>query len=483
LNETQIPPPEKTFGTRFERDSLGEREVPGDVYYGIQTLRALENFPISGQTPHPVFVWATAIVKRAAAEANMAVGMLDPSIGRAIVQAAQEVIDGLWRDQFVVDVFQSGAGTSHNMNANEVLANRANEIMGGRKGEYRPVHPNDHVNMAQSTNDVFPTAMRLASLSLLVRLYPALDGLTEALTSKASEFAGIVKSGRTHLEDAVPVTLGQEFQAYSSSVRKGAGRIRHAAQTLLNLSIGATAAGTGLNAHPLYQPKVVERLRDLTGYDLRASEDLMEATQSMSDFAYVSSALKAFALDLIRITNDLRLLGSGPRTGLGEINLPPVQPGSSIMPGKVNPVIAEVTDMVCFQVIGNDMTIAMAVQAGQFELNVMMPVIAFDLLQSIEILKNVTVVLTERCIRGITANAERCRDLAERSLGVAAVLNPYIGYERAAAVAREAQATGRTIREIVLEKGILNQEELERILDPARMANPEASHINNPRQA
>ncbi|MDP2661650.1 MAG: aspartate ammonia-lyase, partial [Dehalococcoidia bacterium] len=424
MNETEDRP-QNGAGTRLERDSLGEREVPADVYYGIQTLRALENFPISGLKPHYGFIWATAVVKRAAAEANLASGPLDPRIGKAIVQAAQEVIDGLWHDQFVVDVFQAGAGTSHHMNANEVLANRAIEILGGRKGDYSLAHPNDHVNMSQSTNDVFPTSMRLASLLLLDRLYASMEDLGQALEAQGTEFSGVVKSGRTHLQDAVPVTLGQEFQAYARSVRKGEGRIKEAAQGLLTLNIGATAAGTGLNANALYRPSVIERLKALTGYDLRGADDLMEATQSTSDFAHVSSALKTFALDLIRISNDLRLLGSGPRTGLGEINLPPVQPGSSIMPGKVNPVIAEVTDMVCFQVAGNDLTIAMAVQAGQLELNVMMPVIAFNLLQSIEILKNVCGILAGKCVRGITANVERCRDLAERSLGMATVLNPH----------------------------------------------------------
>ncbi len=458
--------------TRLERDSLGQRAVPLDVYYGIQTLRALENFPISGLKAHSGFIWATAVVKRAAAEANLSSGALDPRIGKAIVQAAQEVIDGRWHDQFVVDVFQAGAGTSHNMNANEVLANRAIEILGGHKGEYSLAHPNDHVNMSQSTNDVFPTAMRLASLLLLARLDHSIQELWQALEAKGSEFSGVVKSGRTHLQDAVPVTLGREFHAYAGSVRKGGGRIKEAAQGLLTLSIGATAAGTGINANALYRTGVIERLKALTGYDLRGADDLMEATQSTSDFAFVSSALKAFALDLIRISNDLRLLGSGPRTGLGEINLPPVQPGSSIMPGKVNPVIAEVTGMVCFQVAGNDLTIAMAVQAGQLELNVMMPVIAFNLLQSIEMLTNVCGILAGKCVRGITANVERCLELAERSLGMATILNPYIGYERASSIAKEAQSTGRSVRDTVMEKGILNREDLERILDPVRMAGP-----------
>lgn len=470
MKDTKAPSEAITIGPRIERDSLGEREVPGEAYYGIQSLRAMENFPISGLKPHPSFIWATALVKRAAAEANMSVGLLNAKIGEAIVKAAQEVMEGQWRDQFVVDVFQAGAGTSHNMNANEVLANRAIEILGGKKGDYRLVHPNDHVNMAQSTNDVFPTALRIAGLSLLKGLLVSLGKLEQALATKGLEFKDVIKSGRTHLQDAVPVSLGQEFQAYSVSVRKGASRIQEAAKGLLSLGIGATAAGTGLNAHPLYRTRVLERLRALTGLELVAVSDPMEATQSMADFAHVSSALKSLALELIRIANDLRLLSSGPRTGLAEIDLPAVQPGSSMMPGKVNPVMAEVTDMVCFQVIGNDLAIAMAVQAGQLELNVMMPVIAHNLLQSIEILKNVVVVLADRGIRGITANVEHCRELAEKSLGIATALNPYIGYERAAEVAREARDTGRTVREIVLESGLLSGNDLERVLDPARMA-------------
>ncbi|MDP2727875.1 MAG: aspartate ammonia-lyase, partial [Dehalococcoidia bacterium] len=347
MKETQISLKPKARATRLEQDSLGEREVPSEVYYGIQTLRALENFPISGLKPHPRFVWATAVVKRAAAEANMAVDQLDPQIGQAIVQAAQEIIEGRWSDQFLVDVFQAGAGTSHTMNANEVLANRAIEILGGQKGDYRLVHPNDHVNMAQSTNDVFPTAMRLAGLSLLEELYSSLEELETALASKGVEFKEVVKSGRTHLQDAVPVTLGQEFQAYAHSVGRNIRFLKEAAQSLLTLNIGATAAGTGLNAHPLYRSNAVERLRALTGFEFEAADAPMEAAQSTTDFAHVSSALRSLALDLIRLANDLRLMSSGPRTGLGEINLPAVQPGSSIMPGKVNPVIAEVTDMVC----------------------------------------------------------------------------------------------------------------------------------------
>lgn len=463
--------PDKT-GVRIQRDSLGEVEVPAEAYYGAQTARARENFPISGLTAHPQFIRATAMVKQAAAEANMALGELDPALGRAIVQAAQEIVAGRWHDQFVVDVFQAGAGTSHNMNTNEVIANRANEILGRPLGANKPVHPNDHVNMAQSTNDVFPTAMRVAALLLLAELYPALEHLAGALDDKAREFDHIVKAGRTHLQDAVPVRLGQEFGAYAEAVRRGTQRIRAAAASLLELNIGGTAAGTGLNSHPQYREEVVRRLKAITGFDVRPAANLQERMQSLADFADVSSALKVLALELIRIANDLRLLSSGPFTGLGEIVLPAVQPGSSIMPGKVNPVMAEVTDMVCFQVVGNDLTIAMATQAGQLELNVMMPVVNHNLLQSITIITNVARVFADRCIVGIVANAERCRDLVERSSALATALNPYIGYEAAAKVAQEAVASGRTIREIVLARGLLMPEEMDQVLDPVGMTTP-----------
>lgn len=458
--------------TRTERDSLGEREVLADVYYGIHTDRARENFPISGVRAHPDLIWATAVVKRAAAEANVALGLLDSRIGDAIARAAAEVAAGALHEHFVVDAFQAGAGTSHNMNANEVIANRAIELLGAERGRYDLVHPNDHVNMAQSTNDVFPTAMKLASLRLLSRLVPATRELAGALAEKAAELDPVIKSGRTHLQDAVPIRLGQELGAYADVVRRRAEWIERSAEDLHELNLGATAAGTGMNSDPRYPQLVTRRLAELTGFPLRPAPNLVEATQSLAPFAQVSAALKLLALELIRIANDLRLMSSGPRTGLGEIVLPPVQAGSSIMPGKVNPVMAEMLDMVCFQVVGNDTTIALAVQAGQLELNVMMPVVAHDLLQSVEVLTNAQRAFAERCVRGITANVERCRDLAYQTLGLATALNPYVGYAAAAKVAQEAQATGQTIRQVVLAKGLLGPEELDRVLDPRQLTEP-----------
>ncbi|HEY8490762.1 MAG TPA: aspartate ammonia-lyase, partial [Dehalococcoidia bacterium] len=367
-----------------------------------------------------------------------------------------------------VDVYQAGAGTSHNMNANEVIANRAIEILGGRKGDYSLVHPNDHVNMAQSTNDTFPTAMRVACLWLLRPLQDALRELIDALAAKGREFDDVVKAGRTHLQDAVPVRLGQEFDAYAAALRKDHWRLERAAEALAELNLGGTAAGTGVNAHPDYRMLAVERLAQLSGLGLRPSSNLMALMQSMTDFAHLSSALRLLALDLIRIANDLRLLSSGPKTGLAEITLPAVQPGSSIMPGKVNPVIAEMVDMVGFQVLGNDTTVAAATQAGQLELNVMMPVIAHNLFHSLEILANAMRVFTERCVRGITANRLRCRAYLEESTGLATVLTPAIGYERAAEVAKESARTGKTVRQVLVEQGVFSEDELEVIFDDYR---------------
>ena len=457
---------------RIERDSLGEGEVLPSVYYGIQTVRATENFPISGLRAHPELIKAIAIIKRAAAETNMILGELDARIGQAIAQAAQEVSDGLWHDHFVVDVFQGGAGTSFNMNANEVITNRAIEMLGGERGAYALVHPNDHVNMAQSSNDVFPTAIRLASLALVNRLLPELEALGGALKAKAAEFDNVVKPGRTHLQDAVPIRLGQEFGGYAAAINRATERLRHASRSLEELGLGGTAVGTGLNSHPQYQRAAVNRLSELTGFDLRPAPSLIEASQSTASFAEVSTALKLLALDLIRIANDLRLMSSGPNTGFAEIDLPPMQPGSSIMPGKVNPVMAEVMNMVAFQVIGNDLAIAMACQAGQLEINVMTPVIAFNLLQSLEIMKNTIRLFRERCVEGITANERRCRQLAERSLGMATVLNPYLGYGRAAQIAQQSLATGRSIREIVLERKLISEEKANQIFDPFNITKP-----------
>lgn len=454
---------------RIERDSLGERELPADVYYGIQTARAIENFPISGWKPYPSLVTATVQIKKAAARANVSLGVLDQRLGQAIEAAADEVLAGNLRDQFVVDPFQAGAGTSHNMNANEVLANRAIELLGGEKGDYSIVHPNDHVNMSQSTNDVFPTAMRLAALELTGNLLATLGLLADSLRQKAVEFDQIVKSGRTHLQDAVPIRLGQEFRAYAMAVTKNAGRISNAVDELREIGLGGTAAGTGLNAPPGYRKRIVEELGGITNQSLRATQDYFESMQSMSPFVGLSGALRTLASDTIRITNDLRLLSSGPNTGLAEIGLPAVQPGSSIMPGKVNPVMAEVTAMVCFQVMGNDLVIATAAQAGQLELNVMMPVIAFDLLMSLTILTNALTVLRVRCVDDITANEERCRWYVEHSVSLVTALNPKIGYARAAEIAKRALAKGKTIRETIEEEGLLTPEELAEVMNTRAM--------------
>lgn len=450
---------------RVEKDFLGEKTIPADALYGIQTLRAVENFPVSGLRTHRSLVWAIAAVKMAAAGANVALGRLDREIGEAIVKAAGEVSDGKWRDQFVVDVFQAGAGTSFNMNANEVIANRALDILGDVRGNYQRVHPNDHVNMAQSTNDVFPTSLRIAGIAMTRELMPVLTDLEEALREKAIEFAPVIKSGRTHLQDAPPIRLGDVFGAYGVAVGKSRARIEIASRHLEELGIGGTAIGTGVNAGHDYHRLVVEHLRDITGFSLYGSANLVEMTQNMADFSHLSACLRDLALALIRIANDLRLMSSGPNTGLGEIDLPPVQPGSSIMPGKVNPVMAEMLDMVCFQVIGNDTAIALAVQAGQLELNVMMPLIAHNLLSSMEILKNAVSVFTDRCIKGITAHSEHCRDLAGRSMGLAALLNPYIGYEAAAEAAKEAVKTGATIKDVVVRKGLMTAREFEKLLE------------------
>lgn len=457
---------------RREKDTLGVVEVPDKAYYGVQTARAVVNFPISGIKPSPVFIKASAMIKWAAAQANMACGKLNRRIGKSILKGAEAVISGKWNDHFVVDVFQAGAGTSHNMNTNEVIANLAIATLGGKRGEYKFVHPNDHVNMSQSTNDVIPTAIRVSALLSLNALYPEAAKLEKALAAKAKEFNRIIKSGRTHLQDAVPIRLGQEFSAYARAMGRGRERIWAAGESLRELGIGGSAVGTGINTHLQYQKKVVHFLSKVSKQSLSPSGNLFERMQSMADFVEVSGALRELAIELGRIANDLRLLSSGPRTGFGEIVLPPVQPGSSIMPGKVNPVMAEMTNMVCFQVIGNDHTLAMAAQAGQMELNVMMPIIAYNLLQSIEILTGTMDVLTERCVKGITANRERCRELADKSIGLATILNPSIGYEAAASVAKEAMATGKSLRQVVIERGILTPNQVKKVLDPSRMTEP-----------
>lgn len=456
-------------GFRTEHDTLGEKDVPDWAYYGVQTVRAIENFPISGITPFPEFIRATALIKKAAALANMDVGKLDHTKGNAIAQAAGEVAEGKWHDHFVVDVFQAGAGTSHNMNANEVIANRAIEILGGVKGDYSLIHPNDHVNMSQSTNDVFPTAMRLAAIFAIEKLVPVLALFVTALQEKAREFDSIIKSGRTHLQDAVPIRLGQEFSGYAVSVKRAFIEIQSGTDKLLELGIGGSAVGTGINTHPQYRNRILHHLNELTGFNLKGTDNLFASMQSMGVFVSLSGKLKMLAVELIRIANDFRLLSSGPMTGLSEIRLPAVQPGSSIMPGKVNPSMAEMLDMVCFQVIGNDTTITLAAQAGQLELNVMMPVISFNLLQSIRLLKNSINVFTHKCVKGITADTDRCRELAERSIALATVLNPIIGYEAAAALAKEAVDTNKSIRELIIEKGILSKDGVDLIFDTYKM--------------
>ena len=450
--------------TRIEKDFLGEVEVPEEAYFGVQTYRAVGNFPISGLRAPAVFIRALAEIKKAAALVHEGLGLLEAEMADAIVRAADEVIEGRFEEHFVVDVFQAGAGTSLHMNMNEVLANRAAELLGGKRGEYKLVHPNDHVNMGQSTNDVFPTAMRLAALLGAPDLVARLRDLAGALRVKAEAFADITKSGRTHLQDAAPVTLGQEFSGYALVVEKAADEVEAQSAPLRSLGIGGSATGTGLNTHPEYRTGVVARLAEQTGLELEPAENLFEAMQSMAPFVRLSGAMRLAAIEVGKIANDLRLLSSGPRTGLDEIRLPAVQPGSSIMPGKVNPVIAECTNMICYQVIGNDACVAQAAGAGQLELNVMMPVISHNILGSIRILTNCAAMLREKCIEGIEANRDRCTSYFNSTLALATVLNPVIGYHAAAEVVHESEDTGKSIREVILEKGILDEAELDRLL-------------------
>ncbi len=450
---------------RLERDSLGEREVPDDAYYGVQTLRAVENFPVSGILPRPEFIGAYAMVKKAAALANMEVGWLEPRIAKAIIAACDEILAGHMRDQFVVDDYQAGAGTSLNMNMNEVIANRALEILGHKKGDYSVVNPNDHVNMAQSTNDTYPTAMRLCIIIVAQDLLDNLESLRRALVKKGMEFERVVKSGRTHLMDALPVTLGQEFLAYATAVGKARDQLKGRLKLLEEVPLGATAVGTGVNTHPDYHGLVVRHLRELTDLNLIEAEDPREALQSRQGIASVSSGMRDLALELIRISNDLRLMNSGPTTGLAEIRLPATQPGSSIMPGKVNPVMAECMNMICFQIVGNDLAVAMAVQAGQFELNVMNPVMIHNLLESMVLLNNYMPTFIEKCISGIEADEGRCRGYLEKNPSIATFLSPHIGHMNAAEVAKEALKRGISIRDLVLEKGMMTEEEIERVFD------------------
>ncbi len=437
--------------TRIERDPLGEVAVPASALYGVQTQRALDNFRISSLRINPAFIVALAEIKKAAAQANVATGELSAHLGEAIIQAANEVIQGEWRDQFNLDVFQAGAGTSYNMNLNEVIANRALEILGHERGDYTHLHPNDHVNMAQSTNDVIPTAMRIASLRLLRDLVVSLTTLAQSFAQKSVEFADIIKAGRTHLHDATTMTLGQEFSGYAENLDRAIERLDHAKGDLEELPLGGTAIGTGVNTHPDYASLAVADLAEITGLPLREAPNRIQSQQSLGDFVALSAALRGFAVELNKIANDLRLLDSGPHTGLAEISLPAAQPGSSIMPGKVNPTIAEMTNMVCFHIIGHDLAITMSAEAGQLELNVMMPYVAYALLESIEVLDNTARTLAEKAIRGIQAHRDRCRDYAERSVGQAALLNQEIGFMAAAEIAKLAVETGKTIGELLKE--------------------------------
>ncbi len=456
---------------RTEKDSMGSKEIPADVYYGIQTLRATENFGISGIKPLATYVDACVLIKKATAIANGELGCIDQKISQAIVKAADEILNGKLREQFVVDVYQAGAGTSHHMNVNEVLANRALEILGDEKGNYSRVSPNDHVNYGQSTNDVIPTAIRVGALLALDRtLNPALSNAIATLAQKAHEFQNIVKSGRTHMQDAVPVRLGEGFKAWSQILRDHQQRIKTAARDLYNLGLGGSATGTGLNTHPQYRHRAAELLAEFISKPLQPAPHLMAAMQSMSPFVNVSGSLRNLAQDLVKISHDLRLMDSGPQTGFKEIQLPAVQPGSSIMPGKYNPVMAEMTSMVCFQVMGYDTAIAFAAQAGQLELNVMMPLIAYDLIHSIEILGNTIESLTQRCLTGITARRDRCLAYAESSLALVTALNTHIGYLKAAEVAKKSLETGKSIRAIVLEEDLMSEAQLAEVLNLEKMS-------------
>ena len=455
--------------TRREKDPLGPLDVPADALYGVQTMRARQNFPISGLSPLEPFVIAQVWIKKAAALTHKQTGRLDARLADAIVAAADEVLGGKHREHFIVDPYQAGAGTSHNMNVNEVLANRANEMLGGKRGEYSPVHPNDHVNMAQSTNDTIPTAIRLACLSQLDPLTRAFDGLRIALSNKGKEFDDVVKAGRTHLQDAMPIRLGQEFTAYAGSIARGVRRVNEAADYLRDLGIGGSAVGTGVTVEEEYPALMVGHLEAISGLDVREGQDRIQLMQSMGDVAGFSASLRVLAIDLSKIASDLRLMVMGPRTGIDEITLPAVQPGSSIMPGKINPSIPEMVNQVCFQVMGLDTTVAIASEHGQLELNVMMPVIGFNVLLAMRILTNATLALTERCVTGIQANREMCAYWVERSAALATALAPQIGYARAAEISKQSVKEGILIRDLVKRDGILPPDEVDDVLDLRKM--------------
>src|SRR5512133_931941 len=457
---------------RMEHDFLGEREVPADAYYGVQTLRGAENFPITGYRIHPALIRAMGIVKKSAALANRDTGHLDARIANAIAQAADDVIAGRLDEQFIVDPIQGGAGTSINMNANEVIANRALEVLGEPKGRYEIISPNSHVNMAQSTNDAFPTGVHIATLDLGRKLVAELRQLHEAFAVKEKEFTTVIKMGRTHLQDAVPIRLGQEFGAYRRVIGRDIERIRGVGMHLLEVNMGATAVGTGLNADPAYIESVAKYLAEFSGLPIKSAEDLVDATQNTDSYTETSAALKVCMMNLSKIANEMRVMASGPGWGLNELNLPPRQPGSSIMPGKVNPVMAEVVNQVAFQVIGNDNTICLASEAGQFELNVMEPVLVCNLLQSISVMTNACAVFRRFLVEGVTANVERMKAYVDGSVGVITAINPHVGYETAARIAREANVTGKPVRELILRDKVLTKEQLDAILDPFEMTSP-----------
>lgn len=463
---------------RIEHDSIGEKQVPSSAYYGVQTLRASENFHITGLVMHPEMLVSIAQIKKAAAITNFEVGRLDKKRAEAIVSACDEIIEGKLQDQFIVDPIQGGAGTSLNMNANEVIANRAIELLGGRKGDYSIVNPNDHVNYGQSTNDVFPSCGRMTAIKLLDRAKRQLERLYDTLMLKSREFDSVIKMGRTQLQDAVPIRLGQEFHAYASAIQRDIRRFENAKHEMGALNIGGTAIGTGLNADVQYFRKVVQNLVLISGLDLVQSFDLIDATQNLDGYASISGTVKTCAINLSKMSNDLRLMSSGPRTGFGEINLPAKQNGSSIMPGKINPVIPEVVNQVAFNIIGNDMTIAMATEAGQMELNAFEPIIFYNLFQSIETLTFATGTLVDNCISGITANVERCRNQVLESVGIITALCPHVGYEAAAVIAKEAIDTGVSVKELILRDKLLTEEELDIILNPYSMTEPGISGEN-----
>ncbi|ACB86222.1 aspartate ammonia-lyase [Natranaerobius thermophilus] len=458
--------------TRVECDSLGSKEIPKDAYYGIQSKRAQENFPLSGYRVHPELIKAMGKVKYASVVANMKTGKMPNKSGEAIKQACEEMSSGKFFDAIVVEAIQGGAGTSINMNVNEILANRAIEILGHEKGDYDVVSPNTHVNMSQSTNDVVPTSFKLAVITMREDLISKLENLYQTLSKKEQEFDKVIKTGRTHLQDAVPIRLGQEFGAYARFVKRDIERISNSIEALKTVNLGATAVGTGLNADSKYINTAIEELREITGIDLEISDHLVDATQNTDAYVHVSGALKTAALNMSKMANDLRLMSSGPRCGFKEIKLPAVQPGSSIMPGKVNPVIPEVINQICFQVAGNDHTISMASEAGQLELNVMGPVLFRNMFESMEIIANGAHILSEKCIKGIEPNHDRCNELVENSIGIITALNPHIGYETASEIAKEVLETGRSVRDVILEREILTEEEIEDILDPKEMTEP-----------